>query len=196
MRPTCPTSHTRTTNAMDKDKQFIAGLTQAWRDEMRSAKNYHALARRESNLEKRSILVRMAEAEERHAERSAKRLHELGADPGKYTESFVDRARRWILLKSDTTVAARMLEAGESEADKLYDLLMVTAQLDFATGLDAAIVTHNRADFEHLFREYIEARKHFAGIIILRRRNVYQMAQQVAKFVFSHESIDDQLWYL
>jgi len=129
----------QTTSAMEKDKRFIAGLTQAWRDEMRSARNYHALAGRESNPEKRSILVRMAEAEERHAERWAERLRELGADPGKYTESFVDRTRRWILLKSDTTVAARMLEAGESEADKLYDVLMTTAQSekDKASLLDA-----------------------------------------------------------
>lgn len=115
---------------MEKDKQFVIGLTQAWRDEMRSAKNYHSLAQREKNPEKRAILVRMAEAEERHAERWAKRLKELGSEPGKYTESLVERTRRWILLKSDTTVAAKMLEAGESEADKLYDVLMATSQTE------------------------------------------------------------------
>ena len=68
---------------MEKDRQFIIGLTQAWRDEMRSAKNYHSLAQQEKNAEKRAILIRMAEAEERHAERWAKRLKELGAEPGK-----------------------------------------------------------------------------------------------------------------
>ncbi len=115
---------------MEPDKQFVAGLTQAWRDEMRSTRNYHALANRESNPDKRAILVRMAEAEERHAERWLARLRELGADPGKYTESIVDRLHRWMLLRSDTTVAAKMLEAGESEADKLYDVLMATAQSD------------------------------------------------------------------
>jgi VIT1/CCC1 family predicted Fe2+/Mn2+ transporter/rubrerythrin len=113
---------------MDKDKQFIAGLTQAWRDEMRSAKNYHALAGKEPNEEKRSILIRMAEAEERHAERWAERLRQLGADPGEYRESISDRVRRWMLLKSDTVVAAKMLEAGESQADKLYDVLLDNAQ--------------------------------------------------------------------
>lgn len=113
---------------MEKDKQFIAGLKQAWRDEMRSAKNYHVLAQREPNSEKRAILVRMAEAEERHAETWAKRLRELGADPGAYTESPVDRIHRWMLLKSDSTVATKMLEAGESQADKLYDVLLATAQ--------------------------------------------------------------------
>jgi VIT1/CCC1 family predicted Fe2+/Mn2+ transporter/rubrerythrin len=118
------------TNAMDNKRQFIAGLTQAWRDEMRSAKNYHELAKRDPTPDKRAILVRMAEAEERHAERWLARLRELGADPGKYKESLVDQLRRWMLLKSDTTVAAKMLEAGESEADKLYDVLMSSAQTE------------------------------------------------------------------
>ena len=115
---------------MDKEKQFIEGLTQAWRDEMRSAKNYHALAAREANAEKQAILVRMAEAEERHAARWLTRLRELGADPGKYTESLVERLQRWTLVKSDSAVAARMLEAGESQADKLYEVLLETAKTE------------------------------------------------------------------
>ena len=115
---------------MDKNKQFIAGLTQAWRDEMRSARNYHALAGKETNAEKHSILVRMAEAEERHAERWTERLRQLGADPGEYRESVIDRIRRWMLLKSDAVVAAKMLEAGESQADKLYDVLMANAETE------------------------------------------------------------------
>jgi VIT1/CCC1 family predicted Fe2+/Mn2+ transporter/rubrerythrin len=115
---------------MNKDKQFITGLRLAWRDEMLSARNYRALAQRERNPEKRAILVRMAEAEERHAERWAGRLRELGADPGAYRESFIDRIRRWILLKSDAEVAAKMLEAGESQADKLYDALLANAQTE------------------------------------------------------------------
>ena len=113
---------------MEKKQQFTRGLKQAWRDEMRSARNYHALAEREKNPEKRSILVRMAEAEERHADRWATRLRELGAEPGTYRESPSERVRRWILLKSDSTVAAKMLEAGENEADKLYDVLLSSSQ--------------------------------------------------------------------
>ena len=115
---------------MDKEKQFIRGLTQAWRDEMRSARNYHALAQREANADKQAILVRMAEAEERHADRWLTRLRELGADPGRYSESLVERLQRWTLVKSDSVVAARMLEAGESEADKLYEVLMESAKTE------------------------------------------------------------------
>ena len=112
---------------MDTQKEFINGLLRAWRDEMLSARNYHALAKRDPNDEKQKILERMAEAEERHAERWLKRLRELGVEPAAFSETFPERIRRWVLLRSETTVAAKMLEAGESEADKLYDVLLANA---------------------------------------------------------------------
>ena len=69
-------------------------------------------------------------------------------------------------------------------------------QLEYATQHHSAIVTHNRMDFENIFQQYIEEGKKFSGIVILRRRNVYQMAQLLSKFVLSHENIDNQLWYV
>lgn len=111
----------------DHGKEFIKGLRQAWIDEMRSAKNYRALAARELNPERRAILERMAEAEDRHAERWATRLRALGADPGTYRESLTDRIKRAMLLRSDTASAAGILEAGEARADRLYDTLMASA---------------------------------------------------------------------
>src|SRR5204862_5109113 len=113
----------------DKEK-FINGLRQAWRDEIRSARNYRALAEREKNPEKQTILIRMAEAEDRHAETWARRLRELGADPGTYTESVSERIRRWMLLKSDSQTAVRMLEEGEKDADGLYESIRESAQSD------------------------------------------------------------------
>jgi vacuolar iron transporter family protein len=115
---------------MESKKEFIKGLMQAWRDEMLSARNYHALAEKEKNRDKKAILIRMAEAEERHAETWAKRLKELGVEPGDFKESLTERLRRWLLLKSDSEVAAKMLEAGESQADKLYDVLLNNAQTE------------------------------------------------------------------
>ncbi|HMK39843.1 MAG TPA: VIT1/CCC1 transporter family protein [Bacteroidota bacterium] len=114
----------------ENEKRFIKGLRQAWLDEMRSARNYRALARQEKNQERRAILERMAEAEERHAERWEKRLRALGADPGTYRESFIDRMKRAVLLKSDTGAAAGLLEAGEEQADRLYEVLMTSAPSD------------------------------------------------------------------
>ena len=69
----------------------------------------------------------MAEAEERHADRRAARLREAGQEPGVFRESFAERLRRNILLKSDTGVAAKMLEAAEGEADGLYEQLIRSA---------------------------------------------------------------------
>ena len=112
---------------MTSQREFIDGLLRAWRDEKRSAANYRAMAQKESNPDRRSILQRMAEAEDRHAARWEKRLHELGSPPEEFTETLAERARRWILLRSDTEVAAKMLEAAEGEADQLYDKLLATA---------------------------------------------------------------------
>jgi len=97
---------------------------------MLSARNYHALAEKEKNPDKKAILMRMAEAEERHAKTWAKRLFDLNIDTGNFSETFPERMRRWLLLKSDSEVAAKMLEADESQADKLYDLLFSNAQTE------------------------------------------------------------------
>jgi VIT1/CCC1 family predicted Fe2+/Mn2+ transporter/rubrerythrin len=108
-------------------KEFTRGLLQAWRDEKLSAVNYRALAAKERNPERKNILIRLAEAEDRHAESWERRLRELGADPGLFEESPAEKMRRMVLLKSDTGTAVQMLEAGEAEADKLYDLLLTNA---------------------------------------------------------------------
>ena len=117
------------TDSSDR-KRFINGLRRAWLDEMRSARNYHALAAREADTSRRGILTRMAEAEERHAERWATRLRSLGVETGEYRESVIDRLKRAVMLRGDTASAAGILEAGEADADRLYDDLMSAAPSD------------------------------------------------------------------
>jgi VIT1/CCC1 family predicted Fe2+/Mn2+ transporter/rubrerythrin len=113
---------------MDKKKAFIKDLRKAWRDEMLSARNYRALAAQEKNPERQSILTRMAEAEDRHAERWAKRLEELGVQVGSFVETPVEKLRRRMLLKSSPVAAAQMLEAGENQADELYERMIAAAE--------------------------------------------------------------------
>ncbi len=91
---------------------------------MLSARNYRALAQKERDNGRRAILEKMAEAEERHAKNWLQRLEELGEAPGAFVESATEKARRWMLLRSSTQAAVQMLEAGENEADQLYDRLM------------------------------------------------------------------------
>jgi len=109
--------------AMHEQERLISGLKQAWRDEMASARNYRALAERETNPEKKTILLRLAEAEDKHAINWAARLKELGADPGGYHESFAEQARRWALVQSGTDTAVVKLEALEDGADGMYEEL-------------------------------------------------------------------------
>jgi VIT1/CCC1 family predicted Fe2+/Mn2+ transporter len=110
----------------DKEK-LIAGLTQAWRDENASARNYRALAEQEPSRERKAILLRLAEAEVRHAANWLARLKEWGADPGVYRESVAEKSRRWLLTRAGTDAAVVKLEAAEREADELYDNLLVAS---------------------------------------------------------------------
>lgn len=108
---------------MNDQQKLIVGLQQAWRDEMASARNYRALAERERNPDRRAILLRLADAEDKHAANWAARLRELGAELGEYCESIIERARRWVLLQSGTDNAVAKLEAAEDGADAMYDNL-------------------------------------------------------------------------
>ena len=108
---------------MNEREKLISGLKQAWRDEMASARNYRALAEREADPEKRRILFRLAEAEDKHAANWSARLRELGVEVGEYHESFAERARRWALVQGGTDTAVVKLEALEDGADSMYDEL-------------------------------------------------------------------------
>ncbi|MGD0016808.1 MAG: VIT1/CCC1 transporter family protein [Verrucomicrobiia bacterium] len=112
---------------MSDNSKLIAGLLAAWRDEMASARNYRALAERETNPDKRAILQRLAEAEDKHAANWSARLRELGAEPGEYTESAAERLRRWTLAQSGTDAAVIKLEVAEQGADAMYEKLVKVA---------------------------------------------------------------------
>ena len=128
---------------MNANEKLIAGLQQAWRDENASARNYQALAEREPNPERKKVLLRLAEAEVRHAVNWAARLTELGAAPGEYRESTGERTRRWLLVQSGTESAVVKLEAMENEADMLYDDL-----LKVATGNDRTQIAEAQREEE------------------------------------------------
>ncbi|HVN47718.1 MAG TPA: VIT1/CCC1 transporter family protein [Bacteroidota bacterium] len=113
---------------MKNPKQFITNLKQAWRDEMNSAANYRAMAAQEKNPERKSILDRMADAEDKHAARWAARLKELGVEVGAYKASLAETMRRKAILKSDPAIAAQMLEDGEAGADSLYGKMIEMAE--------------------------------------------------------------------
>src|SRR5947199_7664858 len=59
-------------------EETVEVVKRNWRAEVETAQVYRELAGRETDEKRKGILNRMAEAEERHAERWAKKLTDLG----------------------------------------------------------------------------------------------------------------------
>jgi len=106
----------------DRDR-FIDELRRAWRDEKSSALTYRAAAEKEKDPRRKDIFLRMAAEEEKHAERWEKRLRELQADPGTYTETSSEIARRKALVDKGAEAVVKTMEAAESGADGGYETL-------------------------------------------------------------------------
>src|ERR1043166_6071706 len=66
-----------------------------WRAEVETAQTYRDLAGREPDEKRKGILLRMAEAEERHAARWEKKLKDLGVEPPVLEDTIGRRLNRW-----------------------------------------------------------------------------------------------------
>jgi rubrerythrin len=65
-----------------KDRQQTIGVVKRnWQAEVETAQTYRDLAEREQDEKRKRVLLRMAEAEERHAQRWEKKLRDLGVEP-------------------------------------------------------------------------------------------------------------------
>src|SRR3954469_5711949 len=64
-----------------RPKQTIEVVKRNWRAEVETAQTYRDLAERERDERRKGVLLRMAEAEERHAQRWETKLRDLGAEP-------------------------------------------------------------------------------------------------------------------
>ena len=112
---------------MSDGNRFIEELRKAWRDEKSSALTYAAAAARETDPRRRDIFLRMAAEEEKHAERWEKRLRELGSDPGAYSETQAEAARRAALVGRGSEAVVKTMEAAEGNADGGYETLAALA---------------------------------------------------------------------
>ena len=70
-------------------------VTRNWRAEVETAQVYRDLAGREPDEKRKGILLRMAEAEERHAQRWEEKLRDLGAEPPVLEDTLERRLNRW-----------------------------------------------------------------------------------------------------
>jgi len=75
-----------------KDHQHTIGAARRnWQAEVETAQSYRDLAERERDEKRKGILLRMAEAEERHAQRWETTLKDLGAEAPVYTDTIARR---------------------------------------------------------------------------------------------------------
>jgi vacuolar iron transporter family protein len=110
---TTETPAAETANTNGAHAQLIAALQQNWRREVEGARTYRDLAARETDTNKRAILERLAEAEERHAVKWEGKLAELGASPPPLAFTWRDRLQRFINRGIGTDAALRRMEAAE-----------------------------------------------------------------------------------
>jgi VIT1/CCC1 family predicted Fe2+/Mn2+ transporter len=99
-----------------KDRQeTIDVVTRNWRAEVETALVYRDLAGREPDEKRKGILLRMAEAEERHAQRWEEKLRDLGAEPPVLKDTLQRRLDRWWNRIAGTEIAIRRMEAAEEK---------------------------------------------------------------------------------
>src|SRR3954452_23805243 len=91
-----------------------------WRAEVDSARVYRDLAEREKDERRQAILRRMAEAEERHAQRWEQKLRDMGEVVPDIHESAWDRFKRKFTRSLGTDVAIRRMEAAEEKHEKEF----------------------------------------------------------------------------
>src|SRR5258706_2985230 len=108
-------------------ENFITGLQTALRKERATNRIYRALADRESNASRRSVLLKLAETEAGHAARWTQRLTELGAAVPPDSDPLRERIWRWLLVQQGTNQALAHIEQAEEDDTSMYGSLAVNA---------------------------------------------------------------------
>ena len=103
-----------------EEARAVETLQANWRAERETALVYRDLAADEPDEKRRGILLRMAEAEERHAERWENKLRELGAKPPELKNDWRRRLNRWFTRAAGSDLAIRRMEAAEDRDKERY----------------------------------------------------------------------------
>jgi vacuolar iron transporter family protein len=101
-------------------KETIEVVLKNWRAEVETAQVYRDLAARESDEKRKSILIRMAEAEERHARRWEQKLRDMGEPVPVVTENIWTRFKRRFTRSLGTDIAIRRMEAAEEKHEREF----------------------------------------------------------------------------
>src|SRR6202171_3333677 len=87
-------SAARTSDLRRGREETVEVVKRNWRAEVETAQVYRDLAAREADEKRKGILLRMAEAEERHAQRWEKKLRDMGQPIPQLTDNFWSRFKR------------------------------------------------------------------------------------------------------
>ncbi|HJX97918.1 MAG TPA: ferritin family protein, partial [Chthoniobacterales bacterium] len=105
----------------EPDKQETVDVVKRnWCAEVETAQVYRELAEREKDEKRKGILIRMAEAEERHAARWEQKLRDMGEPIPKLPDTFWTRFKRRFNRSLGTDIAIRRMEAAEEKHEKEF----------------------------------------------------------------------------
>jgi len=101
-------------------RETIDVVTRNWQAEVETAQTYRDLAERERDGKRKGVLLRMAEAEERHAQRWEKKIRDLGAEPPVFRDTVARRLNRWWNKIAGADIAIRRMEATEERQEAQF----------------------------------------------------------------------------
>src|SRR5258708_37174664 len=102
-------------------RELIAALNQNWQREVEGARTYRDLAAGEKERGRQNVLVKLAEAEERHARKWEQKLAELGAPTPQEQRTLSTRIKSWLRRQVGTEAALRQLEHEEDRDIARYE---------------------------------------------------------------------------
>jgi VIT1/CCC1 family predicted Fe2+/Mn2+ transporter/rubrerythrin len=104
-----------------KDRQeTVEVVRRNWRAEVETAQVYRDLAEREQDEKRKGILLRMAEAEERHAARWERKLRDMGEPVPQLPDTIWTRFKRRFTRALGTDIAIRRMEAAEEKHEREF----------------------------------------------------------------------------
>src|SRR6516164_128164 len=106
--------------AETQKQETIEVVRKNWRAEVETARVYRDLAEREGDEKRKAILIRMAEAEERHAQRWEQKLRDMGQPTPTLPDTFWTRLQRRFTRSLGTDIAIRRMEAAEEKHEREF----------------------------------------------------------------------------
>lgn len=101
-------------------RETIEVIKRNWRAEAETARVYRDLAEREQDEKRKAILLRMAEAEERHAARWEQKLRDMGESVPQLSDTIWTRFQRRFTRSLGTDIAIRRMEAAEEKHEREF----------------------------------------------------------------------------